>query len=1076
MCLKCCHYGIVWGITLFMACFLLISGILIRLYYSPYNLNQYMPTIHEFLYTEGVGGVEFDNLVLSFDGRLSLKGLGVLVLDPQKNMLATARELRIEFSTLSLVKGQGLAVRLLEFDGLGTRFIFNDKRLQQIGHFELPQNQKVSSGEAQNILTQVKKNNFLKYLEVVNFRNLMANITFQGQNESFSWEMLNTDIYFTNNKKIGTHGEITGLIKRDGDASSFSGALAKQLNDTDYRLNGRIGDFDSRMFMPIFPNKLKNKFSAQVKNMQIETILNKDLELIRSGFSSRLGHTDIYLPDFYEDKISLKSSNLGLTYFPLNKSLEESSSIKSGYVKIDDFLIEDHQGLILSGEGDVSISADDGALKANTTFNLVSAKIDDLTTYLPPNFTKGLSNWLKSSTNYKEAELKNIKISIMGDLTRFPFDYEEANNNVGLTEIRANFDNFDFDIHSKLPRVKGVSGEAILTGDVMRIISPKGGMMNDQAISEIDLIISDILNKEKPAFLRATGSVNGSAQGLLPLISQLFDSQPLLDEIEGMQSSKVDLVFPLDGQEDDLQFSVKTELTDTAFQLPHIQKPFYAEKMFVETTDQRLTVKSIGEVNFFQDERPTWPAKIEWQENMKNLGTETAIQASFTSTGNPAPDLLAILKTNVQGSIKHELTLQRSVESPDWFDVSLSSDLTPANIHVKSFDWEKTTGEKGSFNLEGRLHKSGSIYDADMLLLNAPEAEIMGAAYLKLDKDNENQDFAVNISPFRLGKTDASVIIKEGLFSLKGKRFNFKGIGRGRLHQDSKVPDGRYEFDLDELIIKDGEFYDVNGFVSRQHQTWQDAQINAKVGPDKEDFTLRLSDGIDDEDAADDSVKHLEFFSGDAGSALRALGIYENLHKGKMEAFLKIQKEHSPFGFDAKGHALIENAFVRKAPVMMRLLSLVSLEQIMSANQGIAFEEIKFPLEMQDRTLYIKKGYMKGANIGMKLAGSIDFKSSKLNLNGSLTPVSGLNSFVGNIPIVGLILTGTQGALMVADFGIKGALSSPEVWANPLSIVTPGILKDIFGGIFGRSTPSPKKVDIIEPTPTESNIDPKTTP
>ena len=57
--------------------------------------------------------------------------------------------------------------------------------------------------------------------------------------------------------------------------------------------------------------------------------------------------------------------------------------------------------------------------------------------------------------------------------------------------------------------------------------------------------------------------------------------------------------------------------------------------------------------------------------------------------------------------------------------------------------------------------------------------------------------------------------------------------------------------------------------------------------------------------------------------------------------------------------------------------------------------------------------------------------------------MDGLNKVIGSIPIVGDILTGGSGGVFAATYSVKGPSENPEISANPLSVLTPGILRRI---------------------------------
>ena len=60
-------------------------------------------------------------------------------------------------------------------------------------------------------------------------------------------------------------------------------------------------------------------------------------------------------------------------------------------------------------------------------------------------------------------------------------------------------------------------------------------------------------------------------------------------------------------------------------------------------------------------------------------------------------------------------------------------------------------------------------------------------------------------------------------------------------------------------------------------------------------------------------------------------------------------------------------------------------------------------------------------------------------------PLYGLNSALGSIPILCRVLVGRQGEGVVGiTFAVKGKLDEPQVLVNPMSVMTPGIFRQIF--------------------------------
>lgn len=81
--------------------------------------------------------------------------------------------------------------------------------------------------------------------------------------------------------------------------------------------------------------------------------------------------------------------------------------------------------------------------------------------------------------------------------------------------------------------------------------------------------------------------------------------------------------------------------------------------------------------------------------------------------------------------------------------------------------------------------------------------------------------------------------------------------------------------------------------------------------------------------------------------------------------------------------------------------------------------------------------------MGLTFDGTFDNAAHTLDVAGTIIPLSGVNKAIGSIPLVGDILTGGTGALIAATYTMKGPAAEPKTSVNPLSVLTPGILRRI---------------------------------
>jgi hypothetical protein len=67
-------------------------------------------------------------------------------------------------------------------------------------------------------------------------------------------------------------------------------------------------------------------------------------------------------------------------------------------------------------------------------------------------------------------------------------------------------------------------------------------------------------------------------------------------------------------------------------------------------------------------------------------------------------------------------------------------------------------------------------------------------------------------------------------------------------------------------------------------------------------------------------------------------------------------------------------------------------------------------------------------------------------MQGTIVPAYFFNALLGNIPLVGKLFSPERGGgLFAASYAVHGALNDPTVSVNPLTALTPGFLRGVFG-------------------------------
>ena len=110
----------------------------------------------------------------------------------------------------------------------------------------------------------------------------------------------------------------------------------------------------------------------------------------------------------------------------------------------------------------------------------------------------------------------------------------------------------------------------------------------------------------------------------------------------------------------------------------------------------------------------------------------------------------------------------------------------------------------------------------------------------------------------------------------------------------------------------------------------------------------------------------------------------------------------------------------------------------------MVFDEIKAKYSIDKNFLYINKGFATNSSFGLTLSGQRNMNTKVINYEGVMSPVYSLNGIVKKIPLIGNIIGGNEGE---GAFGVKyfanGFFKNPHISVNPLSIITPGVMRDL---------------------------------
>jgi hypothetical protein len=175
--------------------------------------------------------------------------------------------------------------------------------------------------------------------------------------------------------------------------------------------------------------------------------------------------------------------------------------------------------------------------------------------------------------------------------------------------------------------------------------------------------------------------------------------------------------------------------------------------------------------------------------------------------------------------------------------------------------------------------------------------------------------------------------------------------------------------------------------------------------------------------------------SEDAGQAMKAAGVFSSAKGGSLSMTLIPRADVGTYD----GSAAIADIRVQNGSVMVDLLSAISvvglLDQLRGA--GIVFDTTYAQFVVTPKTIDVQRGSAIGASMGVSFEGLYHSDTDRLDMRGVVSPIYVLNG-------LGSVLTRRGEGFFGFAYKLKGPADTAEVSVNPLSILTPGVVRDLF--------------------------------
>lgn len=556
-------------------------------------------------------------------------------------------------------------------------------------------------------------------------------------------------------------------------------------------------------------------------------------------------------------------------------------------------------------------------------------------------------------------------------------------------------------------------------------------------------------------------------QGAIPSVLALIDQPPLglvsrlgadLSGLTGTAEITAELDFPLveDLALEAVGVTVEATLTDVDLPLAVGGSrviDIAADRIGLTADTTRLAISGPARIE-------GTPVTLDWTEAYGGAGPG---ERRARVTGQASPGLLARLDIAVPWMIGGEapatFTLAQTGAAAMTFGVEAA--LGPADLAVPELAWAKPPGAEGTLQVEGTF---GDVVTLERVEVAAAGLTLGGAVTL---------DAAGGVATARFDRLvrDTRADLTLDLAARPGGGYSLDLRGRhldlglfddpGGAEAPATAPDPAAEptlpidasFALESLTLTPRvTLVPARGTLTRARDGAVVAAIQGDVGgqvPIAADYA-----------GSSGGAATLTLTAADAGALLSTAGLFEGGRGGALVVEATIPA--GP-GAPIEGVAQISDITLSRAPRLQQILDEGALDDAarIGRDRGIGFDRIRVPFSLRDGVITLGTSVAAGPLLAIKLDGTVDQASGAIDLAGVISPAYGLTGLLDNIPLIGEILSGGRGeGIFALTFQAGGTLENSSITVNPLSLLTPGILREVFSGRTGN--PDQRFLDGLE--------------
>jgi hypothetical protein len=372
-------------------------------------------------------------------------------------------------------------------------------------------------------------------------------------------------------------------------------------------------------------------------------------------------------------------------------------------------------------------------------------------------------------------------------------------------------------------------------------------------------------------------------------------------------------------------------------------------------------------------------------------------------------------------------------------------DLTHVAIESPQTGTLKAAGKPGKATYSVKPDADGQSLAANAIAVDAGSIAIRGTAQLAPDGALQS----AKLTQVRLSAGDelkAEIENDDSAIkaTVRGAVLDARGLIKG-FFAAGAPPGGGKDVDLD---VKIASVIGANSQALSQFEmtgAWRGGAMKSMLA------AARIGGGALTAEHDDDG--RLRAHATDAGALSKFLDLYNRMEGGTLDLLMQDADEGS------RGRADVTKFVLRDEPALRQLAAAGEAPGDSHFRQGPAldpdamrFEKMSASFTASTGRLDLREAVIYNSSVGLTTQGFIDFGRDRVDLNGTFVPAYQVNNLVTHIPVVGMLLGGgSHEGIFGVNYRIVGPASGPTLTVNPLSAMTPGVLRKVFGALDGTT-------------------------